>query len=242
MSESAWNADQIKEFIETILDEKDRALQMADDEREKSAAALRNEQQRALDQADRERERAAEKLRSEMSRQIDEGDDRLREHIAQQFQQINAALTSSEKLEIERFERASQAVDSLRSLLDEQRHSHEIAQVKFETTVSARFVQVNEFRGSLDDLSKQMATRRELESVQASIGAKMDDLAGLVQELRSRLDTGPVGLDELRARADQGQGRQEGARQNQAGLYALIGAVGGILGIIIVVATVLSNQ
>ncbi len=79
------------------------------------------------------------------------------------------------------------------------------AQEKFEATVVARFVQVNEFRGSLDDLGKTMATRRELETALQGVktetltalnAAKVttDELRDQLSELRSRVDTGaPTG-------------------------------------------------
>lgn len=227
-----WNADQIKEFIESILVEKDRALTMAGDEREKAASALRNEQQRALDQADRERDRAAEKLRAELARQIDEGDDRLREHIAQQFQQINAALFSSEKLEVERLSRLQAVVDALGEKLEVLRVAQQLAQSKFEASVESRFAQVNEFRGSLDDLGKTMATRRELEQAMLGATAKIDELNKLITEMRSRLDVGPSALKELQVRADLGQGRGEGKQQNMAAVYALAGVALTIIGLV----------
>lgn len=248
-----WTADQVKSHLEDILEEKDRALSMADDEREKAAAALRNEQQRALDQADRERERAADKLRTELARQIDEGDDRLREHIAQQFQQINAALVSAERLETTRFGSTTESLRATEKQLEVLRHAAVIAQDKFERNVESRFEQVNEFRGSLDDLGKTMATRREMEQINSALNSKMDDsiiqrnvkfdeINKSLQEIRSRLDVGPSALHDLQVRADRGQGQQEGSRQSQAGLYALIGAVGGFLAIVIVVANALAGQ
>lgn len=219
---SYWTAEQIKEFIEAILDEKDRALKMADDEREKAAAALRNEQQRADDRAAEERERAAANLRIELARAIQEGDDRLREHIANQVLQIQAALES-----------ALRATD------------------KFEETVKERFAQVNEFRAALDDLGKQMATRREMETAVGNLAEniekarnerqnQIEELRTGLQELRSRLDTG-TDLRHLQTRLDLDAGRNEGVKASWGNMAALIGVTATILGIVIVLANVLTN-
>lgn len=217
-----WTADQIKEFIEAILDEKDRALKMADDEREKAAAALRNEQERALDRAAVERENAAQNLRVELARAIAEGDDRLREHIANQVAQVQASLVAAQR-----------------------------ASDKFEETVQARFAQVNEFRAALDDLGKQMATRREMETAVANLTdniekarierqRSIEELQQSVQELRSRLDTG-TDLRHLQTRIDLGEGRTQGTRATWGNMAALIGVAATALGIIIVLSNVLTN-
>jgi len=156
----------LREYIDALLSEKERALTMADDEREKAAAALRGE----------------------LARAMGEGDDRLREHIHNQVQQINAALVSAEKLELERLnvimrrlEGDENVVTALREANDERFH-------KFEKTVSDRFAQVNEFRGSLDDLGKTMATRRELDDFKTLYATAHELLRGQTVELGRRLD------------------------------------------------------
>lgn len=217
-----WTSAQIKEFIEAILAEKDRALSMAGDEREKAAAALRNEQQRAIDRAAEEREKAAMNLRIELARSIEEGDARLREHIMNQVSQIQSAL-----------EAALRASD------------------KFEETVKARFTQVNEFRAALDDLGKQMATRREMETAVTNLAdniekarterqRSIEELQAAIQELRSRLDTG-TDLRHLQARLDLDTGRNEGVKASWGNMAALIAAAATTLGIVIVLTNVLTN-
>lgn len=217
-----WTAEQIKEFIEAILDEKDRALHMADAEREKAAAALRNEQQRAIDRAAEEREKAASNLRVELARSIDEGDARLREHIMNQVSQIQSALVA-----------ATRASD------------------KFEETVKARFTQVNEFRAALDDLGKQMATRRELETAIVNLAENIEkarierqrsieELQQALQEMRSRLDTG-TDLRHLQTRIDLGEGRNQGTKATWGNVAAMIGVAATGLGILVVLANVLTN-
>jgi chromosome segregation ATPase len=201
------SADQVKEYVEKILAEKDRALEMASSEREKAASALRGEQTRAQDQASRERDKAAENLRVELARSINEGDERLREHVANQVKQIEAALKAA------------------------QREAD-----KFEDTVVARFEQVNEFRLSLDDLSKQMATRRELEQAMATNNGRYEEIVKTLGEFRSRLDTGPEGLQSLQSRLDRYGGRHDGLSTSGRIVSGVVAVVGVIVTIVVLAA------
>jgi len=100
----------------------------------------------------------------------------------------------------------------------------------------------NEFRSALDDLSKTMATRRELEAAQVSGNARIHALVKDVGDLRSRLDIGPAGLAPLQAYQAQQSGRQEGSKQNQAALYAMLGGFATIIGLIVVLSNVLTGN
>jgi hypothetical protein len=186
----------LREYLEALLAEKERALQMANGERELSAAALRGEQQRAVDQATSERDKAAEKLQVELARSIHEGDERLREHIGNQIDRINADLVSAEKLELARVERVEALVVGLTEQRDLLAGAASDRQDKFEISVSDRFTQVNEFRGALDDMSKTMATRRELEAGDKSLAERIEAHAFQLGEMRSRLDRAPAALVE----------------------------------------------
>jgi hypothetical protein len=231
-----WSADQVKEFVEALLAEKDRALAMADDEREKAASALRGEQRRALDQAASEREKAAENLRVELARSIREGDERLREHIQNQVMQIGAALVSADKLELERMGKVQATVEALVDKLEVLRAAQSTAQDKFEHSVESRFKQVNEFRAALDDLGKQMATRREMEAASAAIAERAETLQKSLADLRSRIDVGPEGLDSLRARADAAAGKEEGVKLTTGLLFGSIAALAAVITIVIILA------
>lgn len=236
----------LRQHMESILDEKDRALEMAGDEREKAASALRNEQYRREDMASREREKAAENLKIELARSIKEGDDRLREHISNQIMQINAALVSADKLEQAR-------IHSVSEKFDLQQSNHETAQLKFEKEVSNRFETVNEFRASLDDLGKQMATRRETESNIANVADavekarqerqhQIDDLRGTLDELRSRLDVGAPQIPELQAFVNSNLGRREGVSSSTGMIIGGVGLIATVLTIVIVLANVFTGQ
>lgn len=119
-----------------------------------------------------------------------------------------AALERQSLLE---FRRIDERHDLLLSRIEELLRIREVAQDKFEAGVAHSFVQVNEFRGALDDLGKTMATRRELESMTLVIG-----------DLRSRLDVGPSGLQQLQSRADTSGGRQQGIASSQQLLIAVV--------------------
>ncbi len=122
-------------------------------------------------------------LKELLTAEVRRGDEELETQVARWTEQLTALRDHINTLSTERGKAAE----------------------KFEGTVSARFVQQNEFRSSLDDLSKSMATRRELEtSVEnikdetatalAAANGKVDELTKGLTELRSRLDTGaPAG-------------------------------------------------
>jgi len=132
-------------------------------------------------------------------------------------------------------------VDTLRQLMD--------AEIKRLDERFAAFLEVyrrdqekaNEFRSALDDLSKTMATRRELESAQLNGNNRIDGLVKDVGDLRSRLDVGPPALSQLQAYQQQQSGRQEGARESHASLYAMLGAFATIIGLIVVLSNVLAR-
>lgn len=232
----------LRQHVESILEEKDRALSMAESEREKAAAALRNEQQRREDQAGEEREKAASTLRVELARAIHEGDDRLREHIANQIMQIRDALISAEKLEVERLARLDARVDSVAETQEVLRQAAKETQAEFKADVKDRFASVNEFRNALDDLGKQMATRRELEGSQVTNNEKHESLQKQITELTRRLDVGPEGLRQLQTGADVARGRQTGIGTSAVVIVGAVTLVSTILGIVIVLANVLTSN
>jgi hypothetical protein len=135
------------------------------------------------------------------------------------------------KAEIRRLDEALAAQDRAVVLLNT---ANQIAQDKFEATVERDSVKQNEFRGSLDDLSKLMATRRETETAFASMGQRVDDQAKQIGDLRSRLDVGPAGLASIQAQQNQQTGRREGVQTVATNAYyafAIFAALaGGLIG------------
>lgn len=221
---------ELKEHMEVVLREKDRAIEMATEEREKAASALRLEMERA----------------------VREGDERLREHISNQIIQIKAALDSAEKLETTRFDMTQHSLSSVVREQEALRSTQRDAQMKFERSVESRFAQVNEFRGSLDDLSKQMATRRELETGITNLTAlvegsrierqhQIDDIRLTLAEMRSRLDIGAPQIPELQRFAASVGGRQEGVKLTTGLLYGGLAALATVISIVVVLVNVLAK-
>lgn len=178
----------LKEYFERVFEEKSQALEVATVEREKSAAALRTQQDKALDQAERERQKSAEALALSLDRAMKEGDDRLREHISNQVQQIRAALESAEKLEVERMEQVKVATEYVKREAAASQDAGQKAIEKAETATEKRFEAVNEFREQLNDQAGRFLPRETFESViegltvwRQSVDTRLDNQAGREQ-------------------------------------------------------------
>lgn len=115
-------------------------------------------------------------------------------------------------------------------------------QDKFENSIKDRFAQVNEFRGSLDDLGKTMATRRETETQFIAINSKIEEQAkslnsridqnvALIGELRSRLDVGPADLHTIKSSVDKSSGVESGREMASLALARAIASAGALIGI-----------
>lgn len=114
-------------------------------------------------------------------------------------------------------------------LLLESINSLKEALTKFEETVAVNFIKTNEFRGSLEDLGKNMATRRELEALSKNMSDQLDNISVKTNDLRSRIDIGPEEIRSLRSRAD----ISSGERQGEARLWGMIIGVSGLVGTIV---------
>lgn len=80
----------VKELLDRVLAEREKAVALTERERERAAAALRT----GLEQA------------------ITEGDGRLREHVSNQYEQVSAALISADKLELARIDAITKALEA----------------------------------------------------------------------------------------------------------------------------------
>lgn len=114
-----------REHFDVVLAAKDRAVDLAADEREKTAQALAGSLTRALQ----------------------DGDDRLREHVTNQVAQIEAALVSAERLELER-------IKSVRDLLTAALDSAKEAVTKSEAADHERFASHNNLLAKMDEQAK----------------------------------------------------------------------------------------
>ncbi len=137
--------------------------------------------------------------------------------------------------------RADSALVDFKAYMTSLAAERQRAQDKFEETVREGFVKQNEFRGALEDLGRTMTTRREAEAAGLGFTQRLDAQQEQITELRSRLDVGPSGLNQLQLQQAQQSGLTLGKRESQSALYAMIAAVGGVLGIVIVLSNVLTN-
>lgn len=115
------------------------------------------EKDRATEIAERERAKAADALAEALSRSIREGDERLREHITNQIQQIEAALVAAEKLldaHVERLkadiasgeQQSEMRYQAMQDQLTARFESSEKAISKAEAANEKRFEDVNQWR------------------------------------------------------------------------------------------------
>jgi len=111
---SAGPKVELREHIEALFTEQQRANEIAERERAAAAEALRQEQHHTAEIAAVEREKSAQIVADNIRQAIREGDARLHEHILSQVAQIDAAHRAAEMLETERFERAKAEVEAVR--------------------------------------------------------------------------------------------------------------------------------
>lgn len=94
----------------------------------------------------------------------------------------------------------------------------------------------NEFRGALSDLSTKMATKDELTAGLKSMSEKIEAQEKVNTEFRSRLDVGNPAIGTIQNQLATNQGITQGSQITIGKIYAAIGAVGALLGIIILLA------
>jgi len=157
---------------------------MAEVELRQYLEALLAEQQKATEMAERERAKAAMALAVALERSIQEGDERLREHISNQIQQLSAALVSADLLERERVAAVDTRVSELGHRYDERFQAQEQAVLKQEAAQRGVNATQNEFRGSLEDSQRaaeramgNYLPRREADVVMGELRSTVDKLA-----------------------------------------------------------------
>ncbi len=240
MNEPHVNGVPLQEYIEKRMADQARALDIASTEREKSAAALRDEQSRAMNQAEREREKAAAAMRENLDRAIREGDERLREHIANQISQIQAALTSADKLEIQRVKTAEESTEGLRREMNLITTAAQEAIKKAEDAQKDVNSKSNEFRGQLSDQASTFMPRRESESRSLELDRRIEE--GRTE--RERLLSGVNDRISTLERGESGRGARESAfaRHEDRVQPWQLWIAGGLLTIIIILSSYLLNH
>ena len=106
-------------------------------------------------------------------------------------------------------------------------------------SIDGRFKNVNEFRGALTDLSKEMAKKSDVENLTDKVVAADEALEARFEALwqRNRGD-----IDLINKRLDLNQGAAEGSRLTKGALYATIAAAVAILGLLVVLANYVSSH
>lgn len=191
----------VQTWITAVLEEQRRGVMVAEQEREKAA----QEQRRGQETAEQEREKAAVALRAELQRAITSGDANLKDHIqmqiqqmrdnlAQQIAQVQAALASASKLDEQRSESLTQRITDgdaagqqrLEAVRRETAIIHEASQTaiaKAEDATERRFESVNEFRAQLGSQTASFLPREVAEAQFAEIRRAIGDIAEKVNRL-----------------------------------------------------------
>lgn len=234
------NGVPLREYVEALFAERERQAEVAAQEREKAAAALRASEARAMDQAEREREKAANAMRISLDRAIKEGDERLREHIANQISQIDAALESAEKLETQRMKGAGEATEALRREMKLITAASEQAVKKAEEAQKDVNAKSNEFRGQLSDQATTFMPRRESESRSSELDRRIEEARTernhQIDALSARLANIEQVASGARAVSQNTERREDRSQPWQ------IYIVGAILTVIIVLSNFLSGH
>jgi chromosome segregation ATPase len=191
-------------------------------------AAIFAEREKAEQQAQTERQLAAAAVQQA-----------LQEAASASAKALEAALKNANELELERVARVRDEVKEVKDASTKLVNERQTAQQKFEENVKERFAQVNEFRGSLDDLGKSMGTRRELEQAVDAQRLSAATLAKEISALRSRIDVGPEDLRALQSKSDESSGKDAGEASRRA-LRAVSVAIvsAGVAGVAVIVAIV----
>lgn len=159
-------------------------------------------QDRAVGVAEQEREKAANALRIEIARAIGEGDQALRDHMEAQLAAVRLALTSAGTLETERITGLRQTLEAMNALTAQrldglQREvalhnaASEQAIAKAEAATEKRFEGVNEWRDQSADRERSYQDQAAALTAQFPrrevVDAQLNELRASVLELREKL-------------------------------------------------------
>lgn len=178
--------------------------------------SLREHMQRQIDAQWRLAERLHAEQAAYFERVIDEHRIQLDERYATQTKALDAAFASAEKAVTAALTAAETAV------------------AKAETASDKRFESVNEFRGQLADQSRTFITRDEsLSRHDRNAEALVDQAKRHENEMRQMRERVDRDLAVINSRLDLGQGRSSGVDKAWGYLIGVVGAVGGVIAIVI---------
>lgn len=156
---------------------------------------------------------------------LDERDKRHEQRFAAQELAVSLALARVDKEFHEHLVSARQETHAALDSADKAIHKQELA-------IEKRFDGVNEFRAQLSDQAQTFMPRKESDVRMDAITEKIDVNAERLNALQLQLSS----------RLDLNQGQAAGQRLTTSNLYAAVGALGGILTIIIIIATLFLNK
>ena len=175
----------LKEHFEALFAEQQRAIEIAEREREKASTALREEQRHAADVAEREREKAAVALRHEEQRSSDKAERErekaalaLAETLHQSIEAGDKGLQANLENQVLLFQAA---LDAARREMTIIQNASKEAIDKAEVATQKQFASSNAVRGQMAD---QLVAHR-------------DNLEKLVRELMPR-EVAESKLEEMR--------------------------------------------
>jgi hypothetical protein len=216
----------LREYIEALFREKERALDMAAAERDRAAEVLRDEQRRALLVAETEREKAAAALRAGTDRAIADNFSRVMERI-------DALIRSAEEAERHRRE----LDDAKAKAVDAAFAAAEKAVAKAEEAQGRVNIAQNEFRGQLADQASTLMPRKEVEALLAEQTRQVSEIRDALGQLRTAVAVGPSGLIQLQ----EARARTEGKAAGITAMQSLAISLGGLFiaggGLLIVILT-----
>ncbi len=210
---------ELREYVEAMFAEGQRATEMAERERAKAADAITVERRQTEATAEREREKSAQALAMQLAQQVQQGDRALKDHIEQQFAQLQIML------------------DSTRREIEIRSEEQQKAITKAETSTDNRFHSVNEIRRQMGELIT--SHQESLTSLTSKLmprevaEAKLEDLGNKVASNTQRLDRMSGEGDGQRVASRDARGRAEFTTTTLISLgLAMVAVVGLILALL----------
>ncbi len=173
----SWTAEQVKE----ILDADRQTLEAQVDRRIHAA-------ERAVEVASDEREKSAAILREQLGNQIDQGDQSLRNHITQQFEQYRIMLEALRR-EVELIsDEQAKAISKAESATDKRFHSVNELRSQLQDLI-------NSHQKALADLTATLMPREVAEAKFAEQGNKIDANTSRLDRSTGK-ETGAAGVEQ----------------------------------------------
>lgn len=118
---------------------------------------------------------------------------------------------------------------------------------KAETATEKRFESVNEFRGQLNDQSRQFMPRSEADQLVQQLTQRVRELADAAAGFMPRteasvlFDRNGERIQEIADRLNRNDGQTTGAKDNKAGLYAALAILTSVIVAVVIVANFLAK-